>query len=134
MDASTGTRSFIADCKRLFVRAVSESADGDPVEVPFAFDTLVALLRHIDEGRDDVVFFADEGGSWQVGVDWKTVFPSWFSCLAKTAEPQAFAQVVVDAVEQFEEFARETHLAAARKIATPEQGRALVARASRGRR
>jgi hypothetical protein len=134
MDTSSGTRSFIADCQRLFVRALAESADGDPVEVRFAFDTLTALLRHIDEGHDDVVFFADEGGSWQVSVDWTKVFPAWFGCLAKTAEPEEFAQVVVDAVDQFEVFARETHLAAARKVASPERRRALVARTSRGRR
>jgi hypothetical protein len=26
----------------------------------------------------DVIFFADEGGSWQVGVDWERVLPPWF--------------------------------------------------------
>lgn len=116
------------------MRALAESTEDDPVEVRFAFDTLTALLRHIDEGHDDIVFFADEGGSWQVGVDWKKVFPAWFSCLAKTAEPEEFAQVVVDAVDRFEVFARETHLAAARKVASPQQRRALAVRASRGRR
>jgi hypothetical protein len=137
METSSGTRSFIADCQRLFVRSLVESAEGDPVEVRFAFDTLTGLLRHIDEGHDDIVFFADEGGSWLVHVDWKKVFPAWFGCLARTAEPEEFAHVVVDAVDRFEVGARETHLAAARKVANPEQRRALAARAaraSRGRR
>jgi hypothetical protein len=78
MDTSSGTRSFIADCQRLFVRALAESPKG--------------------------------------------------------AEPEEFAQVVVDAIDQFEEFARENHLAAARKVANPEQRRALAARASQKRR
>lgn len=133
MDTSSGTRSFIADCERHFVRALAESKEAEPVEVRFAFDTLTALLRHIDEGRDDIVFFADEGGSWQVGVDWKKVFPAWFICLAKTAEPEEFARVVVDAVDHFEVRARETHLAVARKVASPEQRRGLAAHASRRR-
>jgi hypothetical protein len=134
MDTSSGTRSFIADCQRLFVRSLVESGEGDPTEVRFAFDTLTGLLRHIDEGHDDIVFFADEGGSWMVHVDWKKVFPAWFGCVAKTAEPEEFADLVVDAVDQFEEFAQETHLAAARKVANPEQRSALTARASQGRR
>jgi hypothetical protein len=91
-------------------------------------------LRRIDEGHDDIVFFADDGGSWQVSVDWKKVFPAWFGCLAKTAGPEEFARVAVDKVDQFEVFARETHLAIARKVASPEQRRALAARASQGRR
>ena len=38
-------------------------------------DILFGLLNHIDKGNDSVVFFADEGGSWQVGVDWAKVLP-----------------------------------------------------------
>ena len=39
-----------------------------------------------------MVFFADEGGSWQVGVDWKSVLPADFRCLAETAGPEEFAR------------------------------------------
>src|SRR5262249_24272214 len=38
----------------------------------------------IDEGHDDIVFFADEGGSWQVGIYWRKVFPPWFRCLSNS--------------------------------------------------
>ena len=60
---------------------------GEPAEVREAFETLFGLLCHIDKVPDDVVFFADEAGSWQVGVDWDKVLPAGFTCLAKTAEP-----------------------------------------------
>jgi hypothetical protein len=43
----------------------SESA-----EVRQAMDILFGLLDHIDECLDGVIFFAEEGGSWQVGADW----------------------------------------------------------------
>ena len=34
-----------------------------PAELREAMDILFGLLDHIDECRDDVIFFADEGGS-----------------------------------------------------------------------
>jgi hypothetical protein len=51
-------------------------------------DILFGLLNHIDKGRDDVIFFEDEGGAWQVGVDWARVLPVWFKVLAATAGPE----------------------------------------------
>ena len=35
-----------------------------------AFELLLGLLRRIDKG-DDVIFFADDEGSWRIGVDWR---------------------------------------------------------------
>src|SRR5438093_5397812 len=60
----------------------------NPTEVRQAMDILFGLLNHIDKGDDDVIFFADEGGSWQVGVDWAKVLPVWFKVLSATAEPE----------------------------------------------
>ena len=74
MEASTGTRAFIAECRRQLDRCVAQASKGEAAETREAFDVIFALLRHIDEGNDDDVFFADEGGSWQVGVDWPKVF------------------------------------------------------------
>lgn len=128
MEISTGTRAFIAECLRLLDRCVVEAAKDSPADTHAAFDTIFALLRHIDEGHDDVVFFADEGGSWQVGVDWKRVFPGWFRCLSRSVNAEDFASAVVATVDAFEEHARATHLTAARKLATTEQRRALDAR------
>jgi hypothetical protein len=128
MESSTGTRAFIAECRRLLDRCVAHATKGAPAETREAFDTVFALLRHIDEGHDDIVFFADEGGSWQIGVDWRKVFPAWFRGLSKSAEPAEFAGAVVETVDAFEACSRETYFAGARKMATATQRKALVAR------
>lgn len=131
-DSSTGTRAFIAECRRLLDRCVAVGTKGDVAETREAFDTMAALLRHIDEGHDDVVFFADEGGSWQVGVDWKRVLPAWFRCLARTAEAEEFAGVVVEAIDHFDHYGRVGHLVTARKVASAAQRKALELRAAGG--
>ncbi len=57
-----------------------------------------------------IVFFADEAGSWQVGVDWREVLPAWFKCLRQTAEPEEYARSVVGIVR----YDRERYLQKAR--------------------
>ncbi len=99
----------------------------DAAQVCEAFETIFGLLRHIDEGRDDIIFFADEGGSWQVGADWRRVLPAWFTCLAATAQPEEYARRVVETVYGFDGRNGKKHLAAARRIATPAQRKALQA-------
>jgi hypothetical protein len=136
METSAGTRSFIADCRRLLDRCVAGSSKGDPAEARAGFETIFELLRYIDECHDDVVFFADEAGAWQVGVVWAAVFPAWFHCLSRTAEPGEFAQAVVKAVDGFEFFARDKHFATAKKWGTAAQCHALdeAVKAAQGRR
>lgn len=126
METSAGTRSFIADCRRLLDRCVAAASKGDPAEARASFELVFGLLRYIDECHDDVIFFADEAGSWQVGVNWETVFPAWFRCLSRTAEPEEFAQRVLKAVHHFAKFGRDKHFATARKWATAPQQRALA--------
>jgi len=77
------------------------------------------------DGR--LMLSTDEGGSWQVGIDWRKVFPAWFRSLAKSASAEEFASAVVATVDAFEEHARATHVATARKLATAAQRRALDA-------
>lgn len=125
METSSGTRAFIAECRRQLDRCVAQATRGASADTREAFDTIFALLRHIDEGQDDVVFFADEGGSWQVGVDWKKVFPTWFRCLSRSANAEDFASAVVATVDAFEEHQRETYFAAARQVASAPQRGAL---------
>jgi hypothetical protein len=127
-ETSTGTRDFIAECRRQLDRCVAHASKGVEAETRGAFDVLFALLGHIDEGNDDIVFFADEGGSWLVGVDWRKVFPAWFRCLSRSAEPEDFANAVVATVDAFEEHSRGAYFAAARKVATASQGKALDGR------
>lgn len=130
MEKSRGTRAFIADCNRLLARCVARAQKGGagPQE---ALETMLALLRDIDQGEDDIIFFADEAGLWQVGVDWEAVLPALFSCLSPTTEPAEYARRVADVIE-LDSFNAKKHLAAARRLGTAAQRKALrSAKASR---
>ena len=89
-------------------------------------DILFSLLNHIDKGHDDVIFFADEGGSWQVGVDWAKVLPLWFKVLAATAEPEEYAERITALLSCHYSYGRDKMLAIARRIATTHQRKALA--------
>jgi hypothetical protein len=127
MDKSTGTRAFIADCNRLLDRCVAQAPKGDAAEIREAIEIILGLLRYIDECNDDVIFFADEAGSWQVGVDWAKVLPALFSCLSRTTEPEDYARRVVEVVDEYDSHDRGKHWAAARRVATAAQRKALRA-------
>jgi hypothetical protein len=128
MDKSAGTRSFIADFSRLLGLCVAASGNSAAADVRMSLEILFALHRYIDECNDDVIFFADEAGAWQIGVDWRTVLPAWFRCLAKTVEPVEYARLVREAIDDFDPHARVQHLAAARQAGSPLQRRALASR------
>lgn len=125
MEMSRGTETWCAECGRLFDRC-STSAKKRPAETREAFDVLFGLLRHIDTGDDDIVFFADEGGSWQVGVDWQKVLPAYFSALATTAAPDAYAAAVRGVIDDFVDHDRIRYLKAARAAASSAQKKALT--------
>ena len=127
MERSAGTHAFIAEFDRLLGTCVRAADTGPPGAVREPFELLFGLLRHIDEASDDVIFFADEAGSWQVGVDWRTVFPAYFRCLAGTATADEFAANVDRAIADFADHERPRHLAAARKGASAAQRAALRA-------
>jgi hypothetical protein len=81
----------IADCRRLLARCVAQAKKEDPVALCKAFEVIFTLLSQIDECTD-ILFFADEGGSWEVGMDWKKVLPAWFRALSATAGSSEYAQ------------------------------------------
>jgi hypothetical protein len=91
-----------------------------------SFDLIFGLLDEIDACRDNIVFFANEAGSWQVGVDWNKVLPSWFKVLSATATPEHYATRVVDLLNHHCGHEGPTLLALARKLATPARERALA--------
>lgn len=126
MDLSTGTTAWIAEYRRLLDRCVAEEKRGIPGDIRGAFDILFGLLDYIDECNDDVIFFADEGGSWQVGVDWERVLPPWFRVLSATAAPGEYAERIAALLERHYNYGRDKMLAVARKTATPEQRKALA--------
>lgn len=127
MDTSEGTEEWILECERLFGDTLELSAEGDPGEARQAFELLFALLRRIDEGEDDIVFFADEVGSWQVGVDWPKVLPAWLRCLAATAEPEEYARLASSVIKEFVREDAGKYLAKARSAASRAQKAALAA-------
>ncbi len=131
-EKSSGTLAWIADCRRVLERCVAQSKKEDPATVCQAFEIIFSLLSKIDECTDDILFFADEGGSWQVGVDWENVLPAWFKVLSATAGPAEYAQGITTLLKRHYKHGRIKMLAVARRIATPAQGRALPERESEG--
>jgi hypothetical protein len=125
MEQSTGTSAWIANFRRLLDGCVAGATEQNPAEVRQAMDVLFALLDHIDKCEDDVIFFADEGGSWQVGVNWKTVLPAWFKVLSATAGPEEYATRITGMLSCHYSYGRDKMLAIARQTATPEQRKAL---------
>jgi hypothetical protein len=125
MEKSSGTEKWIVECERLFKRCAAEAARLDPLEARQAIESLFDLLRRVDEGNDDIVFWADEGGADEVGVDWDSVLPAWFRCLAATAGPEEYARETLAAIKDFVSYDRDRYLKKARAAATPAQKKAL---------
>ena len=127
MEDRTRVKSkFDRDKVRVFFKTLSREELLDLLdEAREAFDILFGLLRHIDEGHDDVIFFADEGGSWQVGVDWREVLPAWFASLADTADPDEYADAVLEATHCFVSHDKAWFLRKAKSAADSAQNKAI---------
>ncbi len=130
---SLGTQRWIAECERLFERCVTDSAKTPPAEMRKALGLLLDLLRSVDEANDDIVFWADEGGAYEVGVDWRKVLPVWFQALAATTPPEEYAREALAAIKDFDSVHRDQHLQEARTAASPAQRTALLQDAARQR-
>lgn len=101
-DKSGGTQTFEAQLDLLFDRCVEEARDAQPAEVVTAYELLFELLREIDRfERDDIVFFADEGGVWQFNLNWKWILPPYVACLAKVADREQFERRVEAVIDEF---------------------------------
>jgi hypothetical protein len=118
---SRGTDAFIAEFDRLLGRCVLAAHSQASAIVCQGFEILFDLLRHIDEGLDDVVFFADEGGSWCIGVDWRKALPAYFSCLAQTTSAKEFAGSVHRVIGDFVDHDRDRFVEEARRVASIAQ-------------
>ncbi len=88
MSKSRKTQDFGAKLDALFDRCVAEAAHTEPAQVCGAYELLFDLLREIDKFEKDIVFFADEGGVWQFGIQWKRVLPGYFRCLHLAFGPE----------------------------------------------
>jgi hypothetical protein len=118
---SRGTDAFTAEFKRLLCDGIGASDNGQYEVARQTLELLFGLLRHIDECHDDVLFFADEGGSWQLGIDWHSAFAAYFRCLAETATAADFATNVDQTIEDFAEHERPQHLRSAHSVANAAQ-------------
>jgi len=130
MEKSAGTARWIRECNQFFEQCMALSPQGHHAEVRMAMDLLFELLEQIDTGSDDILFFADEAGSWQVGVDDEKVLPVYFSTLAAVAEPEEYAARVQKVIAGHGSYNAETFLKAARKAANAAQRSALEQMAS----
>ena len=119
------TLSWIADCRRLLDRCTKQTARRNAAEVCQTFEIVFGLLDHIDECHDDVVSFADEGGSCQMGFDWENVLPAWFNALSATVEPAEYARRIDAVLNRHYALGHTRMLAVARNTATPAQRKAL---------
>ena len=124
-EMSKGTQRWIAECQRLLDLCVKASGAEQHRETRTAFELIFDLLIRIDDGGDEIVFFADEAGSWQVGVSWRTVMPAWFRTLAATSGPEEYASAVQAMISYFAHYEAEKLLPAARRLATAAQEAAL---------
>ncbi len=74
--------AWIAECGRPFERCIEQSSQRPAADVCQAFEILFGLLRLLSRDPDRVIFFADEGGAWQVDVPWPEVLP-YLSCSSR---------------------------------------------------
>lgn len=134
-ETSVGTEAWIAECERLMTACLeAEAAGGSEAAetVGDAYRLLFDLLQRIDRG-EEIVFFADEGGSWQVDLAWDRILPSYFRCRARSASPAEYAKEAVGLIDDFAGHDAKRMLGRARGAATSAQRAALAkARPRRG--
>lgn len=82
-EQSNGTTAWIADCNRLLDRCVARAkVKRGRSEALNAMESLFDIIDLAASCEVDVVFFADEGGLWEFGIDWKAVIEAWVTCAA----------------------------------------------------
>jgi hypothetical protein len=126
-ELSMGTIAWIARFRRLIRRCAEKAKKGDPEVVRKCMDILFGLLDTMDKGELEMVFFADDGGSWQVGVDWGEILPVWFKVLSATAEPDAYSHGVLESISRHQDYRRVELIGIALSVATPAQREILAA-------
>ncbi|MCK5649176.1 MAG: hypothetical protein KAI22_09870 [Gammaproteobacteria bacterium] len=127
-DTTEGTALWISKCEEYFKQCISEASQYPPETLSKILTLLIDLLLRIDEGYDDIIFFADEGGSWQVLVDWKKILPLWFSVFSKTATVEQYAAKTKTVIENFayNDKERKKYFSSARRKATAEQRKLMA--------
>ncbi len=127
MDKSRGTINFIDEYGRLLDRCVDEVKSTEPASLRAAFDLMFQLLAEIDECRDDIIFFADEGGSHEVFYSWDEIFPVYFKVLAAVVKPKEYVETIIPLIKRHSAYNFDKHIQSALKAANPSQKKALKA-------
>lgn len=120
-EQSGGTDVFVAEFDRLVRRCAIAPEQGQFAATWKSVELLLDLLRYIDEGNDNVLFFADDGGSLTGSINWHSLLPAYFKCLTAILPPVEFARTVVSTIDEFVRYDREHHLAAAHVVANDAQ-------------
>jgi hypothetical protein len=115
----------------LLDRCVDEIDSTEPASLREAFDLMFRLLDEIDECRDDIIFFADDGSSDEVADDWNVVLPCYFKILAKTVKPKEYVETVIPLIKKRSAYNFDTQIQSALKAANPAQKKALKAAVAR---
>ncbi len=125
MQKSAGTENFIAAHHRHTERCVRAAQGGHHDDARKGFELLVDLVRRIDDNPDDIVFFADEAGSWQLGVRWEQLIDAWAATISHL-DPDAWAEYVDEHVLWVEYYERDRARERFAAIATADQRIALT--------
>jgi hypothetical protein len=128
MMKSDATVGWAEDCDALLKRCQAASEGKRYAPAREGFDLLLDLLERIDRG-EDIVFFADEGGSWEV-ADLDPIWPAYFASLAATVESEEYVPRIRALVRRHAPGRPERLLRPARKAANRDQRRQLRAAAS----
>ncbi|MBT3220317.1 MAG: hypothetical protein HN348_14615 [Proteobacteria bacterium] len=122
---SDGTETWIDEALLFFERATAASRVGSHREAREVFELLWDLFDRID-AIENIVFFADEHGSWQVWVDYRKVLPAYFASLAATIDGATFGPRVMEIIERHDRGQRNEGIAEARAaVVSEEQQQAL---------
>jgi hypothetical protein len=122
---SRGTMAWISDFGRHLDRCIGEAETAELEVVLDAFELLFDLVRRIDSGTVDIIFFADDG-SWQFGIDWPKTVGAYASCLGRKLAPGEFAAKTVAVIDEFERFDRVRLIEVASRVAPSSHRDALL--------
>jgi hypothetical protein len=100
-EQSAGTHEFSARFNTALARCVAERESTSPVDLRAAIEMLMNLMRRLDDCADDLVFFTDEPGSWQVNAAWDQALPIYFDCLSRTVCENEYRAGVDAAIADF---------------------------------
>jgi hypothetical protein len=125
MDKSRGTINWIDEFQSMMERCITESSTTDPAAVIESFDLLIDLLKDIDDGGDNIIFFADEGGAWDVWSSWEELIPPYCQALSTIDKPKEYAQSIFDLIKYNHVYKPEEKLQQVLQISNAAQKKAL---------